>query len=361
MRILIIYASAGAGHRMAAQAIYNSLKGQSGVEATLADVLDFTPTYFKFLYSQGYIFAISRLAAAWAFFFWLLDQPFLQPLVRFFRRIQNGMNARRFEQYLEKEQFDWVISTHFMPNEIAAYLKTWGRIRSKILCAVTDFDVHHIWLAKGIDAYTVACDWTKEKMEMLGVLPQRLHAVGIPTDVKFSRPRDIAALRQGLGLKMGVFTVLVATGSFGIGPMAEIIEALKGFQVMVVCGHNKKLFEELKDRQSPTVKIFGLVSNMDELMAAADAMITKPGGLSISEALVSQLPMIFFSAIPGQETNNIKVLKSYGVGLSGCTIPQMATTLREWQAQPEALARLKENIRALAKPSAVVDIISMLK
>jgi processive 1,2-diacylglycerol beta-glucosyltransferase len=90
-------------------------------------------------------------------------------------------------------------------------------------------------------------------------------------------------------------------------------------------------------------------------------MVTKPGGLSISEALVSGLPMIFFSAIPGQETNNIRVLKDYGIGLSGQPVAQIALTLKQWQSDPAQLQAARDRIRALARPSAVADIISMIQ
>ena len=88
---------------------------------------------------------------------------------------------------------------------------------------------------------------------------------------------------------------------------------LEKYQLLIVCGHNKKLYERLKPKAKDNTYVLGLVDNMDELMSVANVMVTKPGGLSIAEALVKKLPMIFFSAIPGQETNNIKVLSSYEV------------------------------------------------
>lgn len=361
MKVLVIYATAGAGHRMAAQAIFNGLKGRPGVESFLVDSLDHTSRYFKSIYSKGYAFVISHLPSGWAFFFALLDIPLLQPLLNFVHRVQNAIFARGLHRYLEQEKFDCIVSSHFLSTEVATYLKRKGKISSKIICTVTDFDVHRIWLAEGVDIYTVACDWTRDKMTNLQVPPERIKVTGIPTDGKFSQPRDQREIKKKLGLQENLFTVLVATGSFGIGPIQEILESLKGFQIAVVCGHNKELYGKLQSYQAATVKIFGLVNNMEELMAIADAMITKPGGLSISEALVSGLPMIFFNAIPGQETNNISVLKGYGVGLSNCPIPEMANVLRRMQSSPAELLAAKEKIRSLAKPSAVQDIIALLE
>jgi processive 1,2-diacylglycerol beta-glucosyltransferase len=104
------------------------------------------------------------------------------------------------------------------------------------------------------------------------------------------------------------------------------------------------------------VHILGLVSNMYELMSVADAMITKPGGLSIAEALVKKLPMVFFSAIPGQETHNIEVLKKYGAGEDQMPVDAIVRKIEQWRKSPEELARVRENLAVLSKPSAASDI-----
>jgi processive 1,2-diacylglycerol beta-glucosyltransferase len=155
-------------------------------------------------------------------------------------------------------------------------------------------------------------------------------------------------------------TVLIATGSFGMGPIEELIDALPGVQVAVICGHNKALYTRLQAKRSDLVHVFGLVQNMDEMMAVSDVMVTKPGGLSISEALVSALPMVFFSAIPGQETNNVNVLRHYNIGLSGLSITEIAVIIQEWNAHPQKLEDAKQRTRALAKPHAVDDIVAAL-
>jgi len=100
---------------------------------------------------------------------------------------------------------------------------------------------------------------------------------------------------------------------------------------------------------------------MHELMAVSDAMVTKPGGLSISEALVSRLPLIFFNAIPGQETGNIKVLKKYGVGISGLSVKEIGRKLEILQSSEEELLATRKKIEVVARPCAARDIISLIK
>ncbi len=356
MKILVIHATAGAGHRRAAEAIFVELKQQGSHDVRIVDALDHTRKGYKEFYSGSYTVMISHFPWIWKVVFELLDQKWFGPVVRFLRRMQNTVMGFGLHKFLIKEQFDQIYSAHFFPNEVASYLKRSGKIHSQVISVITDFDVHSIWVSKGIDFYAVACDRTKTKLQQLGVAADQIKVTGIPTDHHFAQPVDVPTLRRRLGLKPDTFTVLVATGSFGIGPIDDVIEALDGFQIIVICGHNKNLYQRLSRDKTELVKVHGLVDNMDELMKAADAMITKPGGLSISEGLVCGLPLIFFSAIPGQEQHNVQILKEYGVGLSDIPIDKMAEVLRRYQASQSELSAVKEKIAVLAKPHAARDI-----
>ena len=360
MRILITHASAGAGHLKAAEAVYHNIQNYTDHEVVFLDALDKCNPFYKKMYGGTYSFMISKIPFVWGVIFSLLDIPILQGCVRFFRRIYNALNCSNFQKYLIDENFDYIISTHFMPTEISAALKRSNKISSKLITVVTDYDVHRIWLAKGVDMYAVASDWTKAKILQLGVDLNRVIATGIPTDEKFSNDYDIVEVKKKLGLKPDIFTVLIATGSFGIGPIEEVIEQLKDFQVAVVCGHNKSLYQKLNQRNLSHVRVFGLVDNMNEIMAVSDSMVTKPGGLSITEALVSQLPLIFFSAIPGQETNNIKVLKEHGIGISDCTIPEIVVELEKLRSSKDTFLTVLKRTKRLARPSAAADIVKLI-
>lgn len=359
-KILVVHASAGAGHKKAAEAVANGLKEIAAFEVVFADILDYTNPFYKSSYQKTYTFLVTKAPFLWALFFTLTDISFLRPIVKLLRRIVNSVNARAFENFLKKEQFDIVISTHFMPNEVASSLKSQGVIFSKIISVVTDFDVHSMWLAQEIDYYAAACGFTKDKLLSLGVTPEKIIVTGIPTDKKFFQPVDREQLRQKLGVKKDIFTVLIATGSFGMGPIEKLVEGLKGYQILVVCGNNKTLFERLKPKETDRVKIFGLVNNMDELMSLGEAMVTKPGGLSIAEALIKELPLIFFSAIPGQEVNNVKVLGQYGIGVLGYTIEGIIEEVKKLSTSGDYLKHTKENIKQLASPAAVSEIIKLI-
>lgn len=361
MKILVIHATAGAGHKKAAEAIFNGIKGKTSFDVRLVDALDYSNPVFKYFYPNSYTYIVSHLPWLWAFMFGLMDLPALQGMVRFVRRIYNALNTQVLHNFLKKEQFDYIICTQFLSAEVSGYLKRTGQIRSKIICVVTDFDVHRIWINEGIDYYTGASDYTRDKLIELGVPKECAFTTGIPTDPKFLKEHDAREIRRKLGLREDAVTTLIATGSFGFGPIEEIIDFLKDHQLIVVCGHNKTLYGRLSARALPHVKVCGLVDNMDELMSASDIMVTKPGGLSIAEALVKSLVLIFFSAIPGQETNNIKVLTQFKVSLGQLKPDQIAQAVNRLHASPQDLADQKARSKAFGKPWAVDDIIRIIK
>ncbi|HPN88512.1 MAG TPA: glycosyltransferase [Candidatus Omnitrophota bacterium] len=362
VRVLIVHATAGAGHQKAAEAILHGLKNHTPYDVSLLDILDYSSPLFKSLYRKTYFLLISKFPQVWAFFFGLLDVPFLQPLVRWARRLYNALNVGKFHKLLIEGQYDCVISTHFMPTEIASALKRKGLIKSKLITVITDYDAHRIWISEGIDAYAVATDWTKNKVMSLGISEEKIHVTGIPTDEKFGKSVDVSDLKRKLGLQENVFTVLAATGSFGIGPIEDIIAGLNDAQtqIVVVCGHNEELFKRLEAKKNTLIKPLAYVDNMHELMAVSDVMVTKPGGLSISECLVSQLPMIFFSAIPGQETNNIKVLAEYGIGLKGFTVDEIIKHVQDLKSSRDQFLTTMKRIKDIARPNAVKDIIKLI-
>ncbi len=328
---------------------------------SIVDALDFTSPLNKRVYRQMYTLLVTKFPWAWKFFFFSTDQPCLRPAIRSVRRIFNGFGAHALEQFLIKEQFDCIASTHFFPNEVLGRLKRSGRIRSRIVSIITDFDVHSIWLGEGIDRYAVACDYTLQKLLSLGIPAEKVTVTGIPTHAKFREPLDRTALQKKFGLKRGAFTILVATGSFGMGPIEMLVSELKDFQMLIVCGNNQELFEKLSLKNLPGAKVFGLVDFMHELMTVADVMITKPGGMSIAEAMVKHLPMIFFSAIPGQETNNVRVLRNYGIGISGHHLEHIIIELRRLISSEDELRAACRNLAQLAHPEAASAIVRLIR
>ncbi|MDD2679604.1 MAG: glycosyltransferase, partial [Candidatus Omnitrophica bacterium] len=315
MKLLITYASAGAGHRRVAEAVYNYFReNRPEVSLEMVDILAKTNALFRFDYARGYSFLVQYAVKIWHFAFWLTEFKALRPLTRFIASLLNQINTREFAAYLIQRDPDYIISTHFLPSEIASHLKIRKEISAKIITIITDFGVHPFWINRGTDLYVVASDFTRDKLIAEGIAPEKIKVFGLPSDAKFLRQFDRAALAAKLGIRPDKFTALLMTGSLGIGPLEELAaELCREAQVLVVCAANKKLYARLNKRDLPNVKVFGFVHNPEELMGVCDVIITKPGGSTISEILNMELAPIFISVIPGQEEGNVEALEQLGI------------------------------------------------
>ncbi|MDD5078638.1 MAG: glycosyltransferase [Candidatus Omnitrophica bacterium] len=363
MKVLIIHASAGAGHRRAAEAVYSYIKeNEPALEPVLLDVLEKTNGLFKFFYTWGYSFLVHHAVWLWRLSFWVTDNRLLRPAVRSLARAVNRVNARDLCAYLVRENPDLVVSTHFLPSELVSGLKNKGKITSRLVTVITDFGAHSFWVSPGTDLYAVASEYTLKDLVSKGVSKDRVKVLGIPFDAKFLRKFDRAELCRKFGIDPKGFTVLLMTGSFGLGPLEEIAESLhRDCQVMVVCAGNKQLFRRLSGKGLENVKVFGFVDNAEELMAVSDLIVTKPGGATITETLVMGLPAVFISAIPGQESVNIAALAGYGVGASVKGIFQIKDFVLDLKNNPEKIIELKQRLAKIAKPFACKDLADAIR
>ncbi|MCG2706946.1 MAG: hypothetical protein L6254_05340, partial [Candidatus Omnitrophica bacterium] len=202
---------------------------------------------------------------------------------------------------------------------------------------------------------------TKEQLILEGVKEDKIKEFGIPVESKFFKRYDRDALCEKLNIQKDKFTVLMVTGSFGIGPIEEIINLLyKDVQILAVCANNRRLYARLKNKNYPNTRAYGFVDNMPELMAASDIIITKPGGVSISEILAMELVPIFISAIPGQETENIKVLRKYKVGITPNSIADIRNIVLGYKEYPDRIKDAKENIKVIKRPTAAGELCNVV-
>lgn len=358
MKIFVVHASAGAGHFKAAQALYYYLKGNyKGIDAKLIDVLDKANILFRLNYTWGYSCLIKYVPLLWQWAFWITYNKALRVFTRPIASLVNQLNTRNFAKLLIKENPAFIISTHFLPSEIATYLKNSEKITSKVITVITDLGVHPFWVTAGTDLYVVASSSTKKLLLREGIAEERIKEFGIPVDSKFLKAYNKEELCGRLNIDKNKFTILIITGSYGIGPIREIVDLLyKDVQILVVCARNKKLYASLKAKDYYNVKAFGFIDNIPELMAVSDMIITKPGGLSIAELLAMELVPIFISPIPGQETANMEVLKSYGVGIKAEKVEDIRNAVLYYKEHQGELNSVKEKIRTIKKPSAAGDL-----
>ncbi len=365
MKILILYASAGAGHKKAAEAVYQALGKKQGLEVDCLDVLDLAPVFFRFSYPRIYLFAVNRLSWVWGLGYYILDNKLFRPVIFFARRIFNWCNSRKLEKYLLKTCPDVIVSTHFLPPEVVVSMKRrlGFKVRQEVI--ITDLWPHYFWVFPKVDSYLVGTEATRRELIRRGIQNEKIKITGIPINPLFNIKINKKDIREQLGLDKGLFTVLIAGGGFGVGPIRQIAENIDNLkidlQVMVVCGHNKVLLKQLKAVNfSHKFKIFGFINNMHELMPASDVIISKSGGLTVSESMAKNLPMIVIKPIPGQETKNSQILESYGAALRAGNVVQAVKAVKELALSAQKLEDMKQNTVNLAHPDSARQIAEII-
>ncbi|MBU2541406.1 MAG: hypothetical protein KJ593_05865 [Candidatus Omnitrophica bacterium] len=362
MKLLIVYASAGAGHRRAAEAIYESLDDSLKQESSLVDILDFTPSFFKFTYSKGYIFLISRISWLWSFFYWLTNLGILSKLINLLRRASNSLMTKRFVCFLNKNNPQVVLSTHFLSSEVLSNLKKRKKIDSFHISIITDYTIHGFWLNDGVDKFIVGLQFLKDILIKKGIEKDKILDLGIPVDKSFLNLKSRQVAAEITGVNPNKFTALLVTGAIGLNCLGRIASVLKdNMQTIVICGKNKKLLHSLEKIGSNNLILYPLVSNMADFLACSDVIITKAGGLTVTESLIAQIPMCFISRIGGQEAANIEVFTTLGCAFYERRESAVIQRLLEFSQDPKGLTVLKQNLARYARCDANSRIISFLK
>lgn len=322
MKVLIATVTAGAGHVQAAAAVEEAWRGLRPEDAVeRMDALDFTSRLYRKLYSEGYLKVIEHSPELWGAMFDRMDRPELLRRIAGARRILARLSLPKFIRHVRDFAPEVVVSTHFLPPEIIGRIKARSRGNGPFLATVvTDFEAHALWMEPAVNLYCVAAEETKARLIARGVKESAVVVSGIPIAGKFSRPVDTLRVRKELWLTPEQNVVLVLGGGMGMGPVAELLAELnrvpRPLQVVVVCGRNETLRAELlgKPWRHPT-QVLGFVTNMQELLAVAAVVVTKPGGLTASEALAMGRPLFIISPIPGQEAANSDFLLEHGVAV----------------------------------------------
>jgi len=366
-RILVLAASVGAGHVRAAQAVELALR-QTVPDAVVRniDVLELTNAPFRRLYGRAYLDLVNKATHVLGYFYDLMDQPSKSGKNRRdrFRLAVEKLNLRSFIRLLEEESWDLVINTHFLPAEIIASLRRKDGLNLPQVTATTDFDTHRLWVNQPCDHYFTATEEGAQYLHHWGVPKTDTTATGIPIHPVFSTPKERAACCAKHRLKADRPVVLQLAGGFGVGPIAHIYGALLDvevpLEVVVIAGRNESAREQLEKVKPPArhrTKVMGFTADIDELMAAADLVVSKPGGLTTSETLARGTAMVIVNPIPGQESRNSDFLLENGAAIKVNNVATLSYKVTALLREPERLARLKENARRLGRPRAAFDVV----
>ena len=236
--------------------------------------------------------------------------------------VLTALCSRRLLSSIQEFQPDVIITTHPFAGQMVSHLKGLGKVVQPLISIMTDYGPHRAYLADGIDAYIVPCVECKEALVHMGVAPERIYPYGIPVFDAFFERRDPVQLRRELGLDPDLPALLIMAGSFGVSNIMGIYQELEQlsekFQFVVITGRNRKLYELFEKQAAQAKKPCKLVFFTDAVqsyMQACDLIITKPGGLTISESLASNLPLVVFDSIPGQEKDNARFLVQHGMAV----------------------------------------------
>lgn len=370
-KVLLFYGSYGGGHLSAAKSLKEYIeKNYPNCETKLVDCMEYINKTVNKITTSAYSYMAKRAPVAWRKMYKSSEKGFFSKV----SNIANAQMATKLNKCIQEFQPSLIISTHPFSSQMCAILKSKGKISCRVGTVLTDFHIHNQWLIKHefMDYYFVSNNQMKEDMRAKGINSNKIFVTGIPFSDRFLKNFDKLSVCNEFGLNPDRLTALFfAGGELGLGKTRTlaIFECLlKNFpqvQVIAVAGRNEKmklLFSNCvkKYNRDNDVVVLDYTKKVPELMSISDFVITKPGGLTTTESLISSLPMIIINPIPGQEEQNAEFLENAGVGIWLRKDDDVDQVLEKFLSSPKKLEEMKINAMKLAKPNSIKEIIETL-
>src|SRR5450830_561310 len=346
-KLLIMSVSAGMGHVRAAEAIRAcALQHPEVAEVVHLDAMDFVTAGFRKVYTDFYVKLVNKAPTLWGYLYNHTHEAKADSSLERLRRALERMNARALRRQIRALQPDAIVCTHFLPAEMLARQIHLGELSCPVWVQVTDFDLHRLWVHEGMAGYFAANDEVAFRMRAQGIAEQNIEVTGIPI---------MPAFGQALSRS-------VCAAEYGLEPIAQRLMRLEHrFQLLVLAGRNQQALASLQSLalEHPG-RLFpqGFTAFVERLMACADLVITKPGGLTTSECMAMGLPMIVNSPIPGQEERNADYLLEQGVALKAFDGVTLEYRVRRLLDEPALLAAMRGRSRALGRPDAAQRVLA---
>ena len=372
-KILISYASYGGGHLSAAKNIKEYIEeNYNDTEVILFDYMKYINKVIDKIGIKAYSEINTNIPWLWGQIYYRTQNPIFEKIFSLSNKVISYKLARIFR--LEKP--DVIISTHFFSSHICSILKKKGKIASKIGTVITDYgeSPYSEWISghENIDYIFVAHSGIKTTLIEKGVDENKVFVTGIPVSGRFLLDYNQNEILESLNFSDDKKTILFfGGGEMGLGKSRTIdifktlIKEHPEFQIIVIAGKNEALktsFEEILNEYSTnnTVRVLGFTDKVPELMSISDLVITKPGGLTTTECLVSNLPIVVINPIPGQETENADFLVNSGCGIWIQKNDNISDALNIILNDETKLIQLKNNTKLVAKPNSTKDICSII-
>ena len=365
-KVLILSVSAGDGHIHAAEAIHaHSKEHDLTVDATHLDVMDYVPSEFRKVYTDYYFKFVNKAPDLWGNIYDVYNEDRRDFDAKKVLRGIEQLNTVALRKAINHFAPEAIVCTHFLPAEILSRMIRRERLTSPVWVQVTDFDLHRLWLHDHMTGYFAANEEVAFRMQATGVDAKKIRVTGIPIMPAFSQSFNRENCAQSIGLNPAIKTFLLMGGGAGLGDLATVAENLLGlrddFQLIVLAGKNAKALASLRlltEHYPKRLVPVRFTPDVAQLMACADVVITKPGGLTTSECLAMGLPMIINAPIPGQEERNADYLLEQGVALKAFDAVTLSYRVRHLLENPMQLQQMTEKASQLGMPHAGKHVIT---
>lgn len=365
-RILLLHVSIGTGHKRAAQALHAAFAAQNIEHVRVVDVLDYTSRIFRIGYAQAWIELTDHAPLIWGYFYnQTNDAPELAKISNNIRKLVESVGVNDLKKVLHEFSPDIIICTHFLPMELLMRLKRTAQIQQPIYCVITDYVAHTFWTCTDIDGYFVGDEKTKTQLIARHVPAERIHVSGIPINLDITDSKDAASIRTQRDLPPDKPVITLFGGGIADERVRAIVEGMLQSPIegmlIVIAGRNPTLIDSLADLTSGThmrLQLKGFVTYVDDLIVASDLVITKAGGLIISELLARGKPIVVIDPIPGHEEWNADYVVRSGAGIQLRMAQSVPATVNRLLNNPMLLHDMYTNARNIAHPHAAHDIVT---
>lgn len=325
------------------------------------DVMDYVPSTFRKIYTDYYIKLVTKHPAIWGMLYQASSDAPPDGVSQKLRRAVERLSTRPLRKAIDAFAPDAIVCTHFLPAELLMREIGKSRLGVPVFVQITDFDLHRMWVIPRMTGFFVGNEEVAFRLRAHDIEASRIHVTGIPIMPAFAERHDRAECAAAFGLDPAKRTYLLMGGGAGLGvvPLAKRLTAIDPqLQLVVLAGKNKQALEELQAvaaRQPGRLFPLGFTSEVPRLMAAADLVITKPGGLSTSECLAMGVPMLLSAPIPGQEEHNADYLLENGAAMKAIDEVGLEYHIALLKAEPQRLDVMRRGARAIGRPLAGQD------
>lgn len=363
MNILILTITAGHGHNQTAKSIADYATSH-GHNALILDALEYINPILKDSLNKAYLLSTSLSPKAYGKIYTLAENKETSDSPLSPQNITSTLLSKKIIKFIKTFNPDAIICTHVFTAKFVSDIKDDG-IKAPTFGIVTDYTLHPFWNETNIDYYVLPNELLEYQTIEKGICKEKILSTGIPINSKFNKKLDKKLAREIVGIEDKT-TILMMSGSMGYGNLFKQLEAIcklpYDFQIVTICGNNKRIKNKIDNHNfSKKVYNIGFSDKVDVYMDACDFIITKPGGLTVSEALAKKIPMILTDPIPGHEFRNREFLINMGAAMANSKTYPIDEVVAQLLSHPQKLEIMEKGINLIRKPDASKSLIEFIE